>query len=288
MAAQVLLPGQLILEDRPLFVVAPEAHTEDPGVLDEVLERATARLDEEDQKTFMSLADCRVAKETEKTARGIYFTNCYTLGQSRSSPTGLLPVLSRVNHSCRPNTEFRWVEERGVEELRAATTIQEGEEITDCYLDLSLGGRVTREERQALLRGGYGFTCSCEACSLRGGEAEREDGLRREAWLLSQAQEAASVEEQLARTERLLELRMVLGFKVRLSDLACPASPQVVHLLETLETVWGLALLVGQEARAGQVAQLGREKAAVRFGGGHPVVGEWGERIRDPIKYMMG
>ena len=44
--------------------------------------------------------------------------------------------LCRMNHSCRPNTEFHWSEERGVEEVRAAREIQEGEELTDCYLDL--------------------------------------------------------------------------------------------------------------------------------------------------------
>ena len=44
--------------------------------------------------------------------------------------------LCRMNHSCRPNTEFHWSEEHGVEEVRAARGIEEGEELTDCYLDL--------------------------------------------------------------------------------------------------------------------------------------------------------
>ena len=62
-----------------------------------------------------------------------------------------------MNHSCVPNTEFHWNNEKKVEELRAARDIEAGEELTDCYLDLTLDGRITREERRKLLRGGYGF-----------------------------------------------------------------------------------------------------------------------------------
>ena len=32
---------------------------------------------------------------SKKTARGIYFTNCYTLGQTRDSPAGMFLVFSR-------------------------------------------------------------------------------------------------------------------------------------------------------------------------------------------------
>jgi hypothetical protein len=43
----------------------------------------------------------------------------------------------------RPNTEFHWNSEKKVEELRASSDIQEGEELTDAYLDLTaeVGGR---------------------------------------------------------------------------------------------------------------------------------------------------
>ena len=38
----------------------------------------------------------------------------------------------------RPNTEFHWNSEEGVEELRAARDIRQGEELTDSYLDLTV------------------------------------------------------------------------------------------------------------------------------------------------------
>ena len=35
--------------------------------------------------------------------------------------------------------------------------IKEGEELTDCYLDLTLEGRISAEQRKRLLKGGYDF-----------------------------------------------------------------------------------------------------------------------------------
>ena len=69
----------------------------------------------------------------------------------------MLPILSMLNHSCCPNSEFHWDNERQEEELRAVRDIQAGEEILDCYLDLTLPGRQTRDQRRNILRGGYGF-----------------------------------------------------------------------------------------------------------------------------------
>ena len=48
----------------------------------------------------------------------------------------------------RPNTEFHWNASEAVEELRATRDISQGEELTDCYLDLTVqvvlqkGGRL--------------------------------------------------------------------------------------------------------------------------------------------------
>ncbi len=56
-----------------------------------------------------------------------------------------LPLKKKYNNSHavviyilhRPNTEFHWNSEKKVEELRASRDIQEGEELTDAYLDLT-------------------------------------------------------------------------------------------------------------------------------------------------------
>ena len=67
---------------------------------------------------------CIVKSVDSKTARGIYFTNCFTIGCYAGSPTAMLPRLSRINHSCRPNTEFHWEAGQGAEHLRAIRDIR--------------------------------------------------------------------------------------------------------------------------------------------------------------------
>ena len=76
-----------------------------------------------------------------KTARGIYFTNCFTIGNYQNSPTAMLPILSRlfnklsskttcqyqlfrINHSCCPNSEFHWDTKSQTEHLRAIRDIE--------------------------------------------------------------------------------------------------------------------------------------------------------------------
>ena len=72
--------------------------------------------------------------------------------------------LRRLNHSCCPNTEFHWESESQEEHLRAIRDIREGEELLDCYLDLTLPGRVTRDQRRNILMGGYNFWWSRQVC----------------------------------------------------------------------------------------------------------------------------
>ena len=79
----------------------------------------------------------------------------------------------RINHSCSPNTEYHWDEASGSEHLRSIRDItvrkndklhsfvrlnlKKGEELTDCYLDLTLEGRISADQRKRLLKGGYDF-----------------------------------------------------------------------------------------------------------------------------------
>merc|ERR1711971_552775 len=175
--------GELILTDRPLFIVPNSAHTDDPEELNRVLSSKVEELSEADREYFYSLSDCKSVES--KTARGIYFTNCFTIGSYVGSPTAMLPRLSRINHSCQPNTEFHWEAAQGAEHLRAIRDIREGEELLDCYLDLTLEGRVTRDERRRTLKGGYDFWCECASCDQPSGDIEGEDRLRLEAFNLS-------------------------------------------------------------------------------------------------------
>ena len=52
--------GELILTDRPLFIVPDSAHTDDPEELNKVLSSKVEELSEADREYFYSLADCKV------------------------------------------------------------------------------------------------------------------------------------------------------------------------------------------------------------------------------------
>lgn len=79
-ANKSLLPGELVLSEEPLFTIRAENHDSD---LDQCLENALEGLKAENRLAFFSLADSRASlSNSKKTARGIYFTNCYTLGQT--------------------------------------------------------------------------------------------------------------------------------------------------------------------------------------------------------------
>ena len=52
--------GELILTDRPLFIVPDSAHTDDPEELNRVLSSKVEELSEADREYFYSLADCKV------------------------------------------------------------------------------------------------------------------------------------------------------------------------------------------------------------------------------------
>ena len=175
---------------------------------------------------------------SSQTERGIYFTNCFTLGNDPRSPTGMLPILSRINHSCCPNTEFHWDSGLSEEHLRATRDIREGEELLDCYLDLNLPGRLTRDQRRNILRGGYGFWCDCQFCDKPQSEVAAQDRLRQEAFTLSEECrihkitnfDQSHLESIRRKAERMLELRKLLNMKL-------------IHQIEAVEVVFHLAML---------------------------------------------
>ena len=124
------------------------------------------------------------------------------------------------------------------EHLRATRDIRQGEELLDCYLDLSLPGRLTRDQRRNLLRGGYGFWCRCQVCDKPQDEVAAEDSLRQEAFALSEECRINNItnfdlhylENLRLKSERLLEIRKLLNMKL-------------IHQIETVETVFHLAIL---------------------------------------------
>ena len=192
--------------------------------------------------------------------------------------------ITRLNHSCSPNTEFYWNTVTKVEELRATRDIARGEELTDCYLDLVSQGRNTRDQRRELLQHGYGFRCTCQVCDLSDELSEEDDNLRKEASNhCSDCQDLNEIfdnEElliKMSKAERWLELCVLLKYKV-------------THKIEAANAVFSMAMMVGQVEKAQQVAEQGLQLAIIRFGeeNKNNVVEDWRRRNADPVLYMIG
>ncbi|CAK9107593.1 unnamed protein product [Durusdinium trenchii] len=189
--------GDLLLEEAPLLIFQKQSFDVLFGDLQDVLvddtsfdhweesltETLQSKCDEEVRAQFWDLADTCCAKD--KTALGIARTNAIGLSDESA---GLFLLLSRFNHSCKPNVHNSWQEDRGVQVLKATRDISEGEELCISYLSFLNLCAPTRE-RLGELSDRFGFDCLCEACS----RVQSESDWRRER--LSQLCEAFSRDE---------------------------------------------------------------------------------------------
>lgn len=172
-ARRKLYPGDLILSEKPLFVMPEEVFDSGPEVSEEWLDRAINRLTCVKRELFMSLSDCRNALDPGYLGR--FYTNCMFYDETF---TVVCPVMARANHSCRPNAEFVDRVDLGVNELRTMYVIEAGEEICINYLAMSEEACDVRDVRREYLRRYYGFQCVCRACTLEDNELEEEEILR--------------------------------------------------------------------------------------------------------------
>lgn len=155
-AVQDIPKGTRIISEKPLFRI------EDCGLGQPVLENAIERklnlLSQDDQRAFLSLHNNTPGDSYP--LGGIVKTNALSLGPS-SIAGGIFPIISRINHSCRPNTQHTWSSSTEHETIHAIRNIKKGEEITISY---SLGGPSQLRLQQ--LKKKYGFNCTCDLCSL--------------------------------------------------------------------------------------------------------------------------
>lgn len=164
-ATQHLTAGEKIMEETPLI----QGETRDLGS-DSTLAHLIGQLSNKKRKKFRALCNAF----PERGDVGIVKTNCYGLG-CNSSLAGVFEKLSRVNHSCRPNAERWWDEERGVETVYAIRGIEANEEITVGYTGVA---GSTQTSRKSLLNRAWRFECVCECCILTGPARQLSDKRR--------------------------------------------------------------------------------------------------------------
>ncbi|KAK3494901.1 uncharacterized protein B0T23DRAFT_377733 [Neurospora hispaniola] len=195
--------------------------------------------------------------------------------------------ISRLNHDCRPNADYRfdWNSNKGgpglVQVITAVKDILPGEEITISYIS----PLRSRKARQKLLSTAWGFECSCELCSRSGGRVEEADRrvrlIRKVRRLLKDEQEGGS---NAGRGEEGEGWKMGSREQGEGEGDRTKAAELLVSLYE-MEGLWGMvheayALAAREYSKAGETWMVMKWAAlAVEFG--TMVLGEGDEALRE-------
>lgn len=163
-ASQDITPGTLLISEPPLLTT--EVITSIPTT-EADLARALNALPREIQRAFLSLHNNYVGQGTPLS--NIIRSNGYPLGAS-SDVGGVFELASRLNHSCQPNAYHGWNPILEEHTVYAIQPISNGEEITLAY---HYGG--PSEYRQEILKERFGFTCTCQLCTLSLEEQDASD-----------------------------------------------------------------------------------------------------------------
>ncbi|TCD67247.1 hypothetical protein EIP91_000324 [Steccherinum ochraceum] len=189
LAARDISAGELVLAERPLLVVPIGVKMKTVRVLPsngEPTSAQTTQVQEEDAEKFFALAVKRM-KPRQREAfeklesshlregcgpiEGRVRMNAFGFKELRDPPKNGKPGpnygivcedLSRINHSCGPNTIQHWDMPSFSIQLRAVRDIEQGEEISVNYSEASL--MASYAARQADLAP-YGFRCDCPSCT---------------------------------------------------------------------------------------------------------------------------
>ena len=130
------------------------------GVLNEQSIMAYDKLEKHKQNKWMELADVFAKDNDDKTPGGILRTNAI---DDDSNHANLYEQLSRINHSCQPNTIRASTDKIGGVAIVANKDIAKDEEITINYMDGVDDGKPVEKRREHLMQQ-YHFHCTCDLC----------------------------------------------------------------------------------------------------------------------------
>ncbi|KAJ7125165.1 hypothetical protein C8R44DRAFT_703306 [Mycena epipterygia] len=177
-STRALKAGDLILSERPLLVAArgaavsyPEGFTHEQFIqhslneLEKYMALSVNRMRPEAKAAFMALANSH-KEDGSGPIVGIVRTNGLFLDGLRpgvkdetASYSAICKDISRLNHSCSPNTAPRFDMLSFSYQLFAVRDIAKNEELTFQYTDVE----CSAAERNAALKP-YAFVCECAAC----------------------------------------------------------------------------------------------------------------------------
>ncbi|TFK31556.1 hypothetical protein BDQ12DRAFT_716924 [Crucibulum laeve] len=185
--------GDLILSERPL-IVSPAAtrvtFQKPSGFTDEqytqailferekALEECLKRMFPESRKAFYALANSHT-EDGSGPIVGRIRTNGFTVGkgfydkqygETSGAYSATCDKLSRINHSCRPNTTYTFDVASFSFQLRAMRDIKSGEQLFCSYSTVTLPAADRKRQLAP-----YGFQCTCASCS---GDTANSDRVR--------------------------------------------------------------------------------------------------------------
>jgi len=219
-AARNILAGDIIIREKPVIVIPPQIKSSQYTWKEKVqyLENVVSCLPEADRSKFFNLHDCKKLTGSVKSVEGIFRTNNFALGPlTATTAHGVFLLASRINHSCWPSCEVVWREDSEEQEVVAIRDIEEGEELTICYLNIKDRMKTPEERRKVLLP--YGFTCSCRFCV----EEEDTQEVRRFQEISRRLEERGEVVRLCMEMENILE-RVGAKLVWRISNLEMAAA----------------------------------------------------------------
>jgi hypothetical protein len=130
----------------------------------------------------------------------------------------LFPDIARMNHDCRPNTDFAFDYGTLSQFIHATRDISPGEELTLSYIN----PLMTHSQRTTKLKRNWGFNCSCPLCELSNSNSARGA-------------------ESDSRINTILKMRDELrDWTEGRSSRACPEMAELLVSLYEMERLWGL------------------------------------------------
>ncbi|KAJ7772743.1 hypothetical protein DFH07DRAFT_768028 [Mycena maculata] len=186
-ATRALKTGDLILSDRPLYVGARGVGVAYPpsltweqyqqlalNELEKCVKVSVMRMRPEAKEAFMALKNSH-KEDGSGPIVGIIRTNALSVDGLRpgvkdetKSYSAVCKDISRLNHSCSPNTQPCWNLPSFSFELFAVRDIAAGEELTFQYVDVECSAAARNKALKP-----YDFVCTCAACKDPKSDARR-------------------------------------------------------------------------------------------------------------------
>ncbi|CAO1600158.1 hypothetical protein XANCAGTX0491_003861 [Xanthoria calcicola] len=226
-AARQILPGTLVHQEAPLFIVYEIGDGELSRANREEISVKVDRLSDEDRAAYMQLVvppQIRILRT--KNPVQVFNANSFETvahTERRTTDQGIFLRAARFNHSCVPNAYFQYNPRIGQLTIFAISCIHKDDEILVNYKYEDI--YKSRDERRQNLQRGYQFTCECLACH-DGPYHDESEHLRSLMGVLDtqDQQGLGDSTEQRLRKHRLISLLGTAGWPY----------PQQAHLYEQL------------------------------------------------------